>query len=458
MEQSGADTGRGSPGPGPTETPGHTETPGPTETPGDRAGSPGDTETETPGDRAGNPGDTAGGRSTGPGDRGQSSGHRARGESPSAGARGESPSEVLEARGESPSAGARGESPSEVLEARGESPSAVLEARGESPSVVPRARGENPSVVPRARGENPSTIPGSRGESPSVIQGASRENPSVGDRGESPSEVLEANEESPSAGARGESPSSSPGSRGEIPSATPGGQCVITAAVDEMQQAVAVKRKISLSGCEACGAAEAKYRCPRCMTHSCSLFCVKKHKAEDGCSGVRDRTAFTALSQFNEIHLLSDYRFLEDTGRMADIANRDQNAHRRSSSGLLNRMKNRARKYNIDLKLLPIGFSKRRENSTFFNMKKQMLYWHVKLVFPQSDTEYTAKRVSGSTTLEELLNKYIHPVEADPVIRQKLKIYTMVPLSGLRILMKAENRKCNSIRACPPSTRHKSGV
>lgn len=75
---------------------------------------------------------------------------------------------------------------------------------------------------------------------------------------------------------------------------------------------------------------------------------MKKHKAESNCSGIRDKTAFVALSQFDEMALLSgehlpvapmpvcffqasvtgylliqDYRFLEDTGRFAEGATRD---------------------------------------------------------------------------------------------------------------------------------------
>lgn len=95
-----------------------------------------------------------------------------------------------------------------------------------------------------------------------------------------------------------------------------------------------------------------------------SLQCVKKHKEDVSCSGVRNKTAFVTLSEFDEMALLSgehllpsspnmekmtfieiwiivplfvsetdshvvvcpasvDYRFLEDTGRFADGASRD---------------------------------------------------------------------------------------------------------------------------------------
>lgn len=40
-----------------------------------------------------------------------------------------------------------------------------------------------------------------------------------------------------------------------------------------------------------------------CACHS--LPCVKQHKLQSGCSGVRDRTAFVALSRFSDLDLLS---------------------------------------------------------------------------------------------------------------------------------------------------------
>uniref|UniRef100_H3BCV8 Box C/D snoRNA protein 1 n=1 Tax=Latimeria chalumnae TaxID=7897 RepID=H3BCV8_LATCH len=208
----------------------------------------------------------------------------------------------------------------------------------------------------------------------------------------------------------------------------------------------ALKRKISLSGCETCDAEEAKYRCPRCMKYSCSLFCVKKHKTDTGCCGIRDKTAFLSVGKFDEIQLLSDYRFLEDTGRTVDCASRDITIRRPTSNKFLNFMKNRARKYNIDLKILPIGFTKRRENSTFFHKKEQRFFWHLKLVFPQSHAEYTEKRVPDNRTLEEVLKPYLHSTESDPVVRQKLKAYMCCPFREVKMFMKVANRKQNSVR------------
>ncbi|XP_042663302.1 box C/D snoRNA protein 1 [Tyto alba] len=205
-------------------------------------------------------------------------------------------------------------------------------------------------------------------------------------------------------------------------------------------------RKMSLQRCETCSEEAAKYRCPRCMKYSCSLLCVKKHKLALNCNGVRDKTAFVSVNEFTDLNLLSDYRFLEDVGRTADAAARHPIMHSPTTKKLLYSLRNKARKCNIDLRTLPVGFTKRRENSTTFNCTEKKFYWHLKLVFPHCHAEYTLKRVPDDKTLADILKSYIDPVESDPVVCQRLKIYTVSPQSDVQILMKIENRQQNSVR------------
>lgn len=208
---------------------------------------------------------------------------------------------------------------------------------------------------------------------------------------------------------------------------------------------VGSKRKLAMSRCETCGMEEAKYRCPRCMRYSCSLPCVKKHKAELTCNGVRDKTAYVSIQQFTEMNLLSDYRFLEDVARTADHISRDAFLKRPISNKHMYFMKNRARRQGINLKLLPNGFTKRKENSTFFDKKKQQFCWHVKLQFPQSQAVYIEKRVPDDKTINEILQTYIDPEKSDPVIRQRLKAYIRSQ-TGVQILMKVESMQQNLVR------------
>ncbi|XP_041862926.1 box C/D snoRNA protein 1 isoform X2 [Melanotaenia boesemani] len=191
----------------------------------------------------------------------------------------------------------------------------------------------------------------------------------------------------------------------------------------EEEEQKSTKRKISLSSCGVCRSDEAKYRCPSCHKHSCSLLCVKKHKDDSGCSGVRNKTAFVTLSHFDEMTLLSDYRFLEDTGRFADGATRDNLIRVPRSTFKAKRMAVHARKMNITLRFLPVTFTKSKENSTFFLPK-----------------------VADTQTLMQILSPYIHPTDSDPVIRQKLKMYVNSPFDHVKVFIKAEGRKANSVR------------
>ncbi|KAF4793088.1 zinc finger HIT-type containing 6 [Turdus rufiventris] len=157
---------------------------------------------------------------------------------------------------------------------------------------------------------------------------------------------------------------------------------------------------MSLHRCETCSKEEAKYRCPRCMKYSCSLLCVKKHKLALSCNGVRDKTAFVSVNEFTDLNLLSDYRFLEDVGRTADAAARHCIVHSPATKRLTKLRGNAQRK----------------------------------------------PRVPDDKTLADILKPYIDPVESDPVVCQRLKIYTASPQSDVRILMKIENRSRNSVR------------
>ncbi|KAI5609247.1 box C/D snoRNA protein 1, partial [Silurus asotus] len=206
------------------------------------------------------------------------------------------------------------------------------------------------------------------------------------------------------------------------------------------------KRKISLSSCDVCEAEEAKYRCPNCLKCSCSLSCVKQHKLRSECSGVRDRTAFVPLDHFSDLHLLNDYRFLEETGRVADKPNRDTLLHtrpRHSYCAML--LLRNAKAAKVNLKILPKSFSRRRENTSIYNKIEKKLYWHLKLIFPQSNAEYT-ERVPEDRVLEKILSNYIDPTESDPVKRQNLKTYVHTPSDQLSVYMKSEQRLPNSLK------------
>ncbi|XP_033728585.1 box C/D snoRNA protein 1-like [Pecten maximus] len=198
--------------------------------------------------------------------------------------------------------------------------------------------------------------------------------------------------------------------------------------------------------CEICSANEAKYKCPGCLAQTCSLPCVKRHKAEMGCNGQRKKTEFVAVKEYSDRNLLNDYRFLEETNRKIDSTQRDRLKQRSNKPNFLMKLVKEARKREIKLKIMPYPMAKRKHNLTMYQHKLQTILWNVQWLFPQSEVKFTSKRLSEHQTLEELLKDFIHPTESDPIKRHALKIYCQKGLQNCRLFMKVEERPANDVK------------
>ena len=56
----------------------------------------------------------------------------------------------------------------------------------------------------------------------------------------------------------------------------------------------------TMKQCEVCCNEEHKYRCPACDIRTCSMTCVRQHKQNTKCTGVRDKVGFVPVKEFNE--------------------------------------------------------------------------------------------------------------------------------------------------------------
>jgi hypothetical protein len=75
-------------------------------------------------------------------------------------------------------------------------------------------------------------------------------------------------------------------------------------------QASGIWKYIKMNGdssslCSMCQNRAARYRCPGCHTRTCSVECVRAHKAKSSCTGKRDRTKFEPVSAFDDNKLYS---------------------------------------------------------------------------------------------------------------------------------------------------------
>eukprot|EP00124_Ichthyophonus_hoferi_P005434 Ihof_evm1s786 gene=Ihof_evmTU1s786 len=186
---------------------------------------------------------------------------------------------------------------------------------------------------------------------------------------------------------------------------------------------------------------DVKYRCPRCMAASCSMDCVKRHKESTGCTGKRDRTAFVRLSEFTDEQLQSDFTFLEEANRIGDNAKRsmlnkrDGHNYSKRTQVLLKAAKERG----MQLKLMPPGLQRRKENQSFYDVRKDQFLWSVDWRFSENGHMIKDKMVSETSTIKEALSKHITGgFGENAVLKAQLRSYFDTPLDELCVYIKAE--------------------
>ncbi|GFY37831.1 hypothetical protein TNIN_186821 [Trichonephila inaurata madagascariensis] len=190
-----------------------------------------------------------------------------------------------------------------------------------------------------------------------------------------------------------------------------------------------------------------KYRCPKCLTLSCSLNCVKAHKEKSGCDGIRDKTAFVPLEEFKDRHLHSDYHFLEDVIRSLDNAQR-----LKRNFGFMHflppnlfRLQSVAKRRKTELRILPVAFARRKASTTYLRYSDGKIFWKLEWVFPLCDLTYSDARVDEEQLLGECLDKYLL-IDSEEDFGEKLDYYRALGHKGVSVLIKDERTPANVTR------------
>lgn len=196
--------------------------------------------------------------------------------------------------------------------------------------------------------------------------------------------------------------------------------------------------------CTQCGK-PSRYCCPKCSARSCSLPCVKQHKRNEECDGIRDKTAYIPLSDFSDLDLLSDYRFLEESSRVAENAYRNKSklgifSQRSCLPGNVHQLQVRAGQKGVHLKILPKCFTKRRENTSQYHFKEKCIYWHILWDFVQAETKVHDERIPEKETLGRCLGRNLNPDTCEPELLSKLQFYQAAGLRDICVLMAIEGK------------------
>ncbi|TQV91191.1 HIT zinc finger protein [Cordyceps javanica] len=186
---------------------------------------------------------------------------------------------------------------------------------------------------------------------------------------------------------------------------------------------------ILTSLCAICHITAPKYKCPRCGLRSCSLACIKKHKAWSECSGARDPTTYLPPSRLRTpAGVDHDYNFLHGIERSLERAERvlvderrlvqpeelrpmtvqevrwktgrDGRKRKVLVTRLLREAKGRhferflaqkLRKLNVEVVCVPMGMSRQKENNTTLNRRTSRINWQVEW-FVVEDAGVEARR------------------------------------------------------------------
>ncbi|CAA6660584.1 unnamed protein product [Spirodela intermedia] len=171
--------------------------------------------------------------------------------------------------------------------------------------------------------------------------------------------------------------------------------------------------------CEECGQNAWKYRCPSCSIRTCSLPCVKSHKARTSCTGQRNRTQFVPLSQFSDDLLISDYNLLEETLRVTESARRmrgitggcpgGMGRHSGFKLRMLGVLRKAAFRRKVRLLLLPAGMSKREKNHSRYDRRTKSIFWTIEWHFHSTDVVLTDRSVDERMNLISVMGKHLKP-------------------------------------------------
>lgn len=118
-----------------------------------------------------------------------------------------------------------------------------------------------------------------------------------------------------------------------------------------------------------------KYKCPACEIATCSLSCVKKHKSDSNCSGVRNPSKYISKTEYDENIFMNDYTLLEDTACQIRRASRIRytptssttasNQHNTTSKGYMRMLTEENKKRGIFLTFLPGVYTRHQSNRTY---------------------------------------------------------------------------------------------
>ncbi|XP_055326268.1 box C/D snoRNA protein 1-like [Sitodiplosis mosellana] len=197
-----------------------------------------------------------------------------------------------------------------------------------------------------------------------------------------------------------------------------------------------------LGKCEVCNSNPAKYTCPKCEVKTCQIECLRIHKKELDCDGIRDKTKYIPLKQLTEADLMNDYVFLESCSNYTSARRTDRikryTASDRSLPVPLMKLKKAAVERQIKLEFLLPNFDKHKSNKTYYDWASKVIYWCIEWRFINAHNKIIIdERCCESKLMTELIGKYFD--NSDSI--SSLGCYRSKGLDQVILLLKAEGTR-----------------
>lgn len=148
---------------------------------------------------------------------------------------------------------------------------------------------------------------------------------------------------------------------------------------------------------------------------------------------------------------MSDYNFLEECTRFVEARKCDKlkkfSRYNKNLPTQLYRLRNAGLERKITIKFLLDNFTRRINNTTYYDYNKKEIYWRIEWIFPNAENlKFIDEKLNENENLSKILEKYLNPNEnsVNPSLKY-LEFYQSRGISNLKILLKSEGiRKCSN--------------
>jgi len=143
------------------------------------------------------------------------------------------------------------------------------------------------------------------------------------------------------------------------------------------------KLELEKINCEVCNKISYKYKCPKCLTKSCSLICVKQHKLNKKCNGIKDK--FSKNKNLTEKDFFTDVRYMTDmynetnsVSKKLFLQTEDQDERKLKEKKQKNFKKLCKKFRSVNLIRCPIYLDRFIENQSYCDSKEKKFYWTIR--------------------------------------------------------------------------------